>query len=93
MADGVPMPITYEGPESLKGLYGSINRAIGVNPELKDWQTRTGTKEGHRKVSVLLNFNGSQSSGEGEATSDVEAGVLAYLDALNQLPYQQPSLF
>lgn len=93
LADGALRTITYDGHESLKGLYASINKEMGFEPELKDWRTQTGKKEGHRKVSVVLALNGNQSSGEAEAISDVEAGVRAYLDALGRIPYHQPPLF
>lgn len=66
------------------GLYGTINKAAGINPDLGDWQTESGTS-GARKVKVILRLDGREAAGESEAESYVEAGTRAYIDALNKL--------
>lgn len=86
--------LIYTGNQALQGVYAAIANAVGIHPELRDWQRHTGTENGNRKVGVILGLNGYQSSGEAEAPSDFEAGIRAYLDALSKLPkYEQLSLF
>jgi len=87
--------IYKEGEEVIKTAYGdgpidsalkAVEKAIGVSGRLKDFSIRSLTygKDAMGEVRVVVDFEGSTTSGKGTSTDIIEASIKAYIDAYNR---------
>ena len=79
------------GDGSIDAAFNSIEKATGRHFELDDFQIQAVT-EGREAVGetiVKLRHEGKLYSGRGISTDIVGAGILAYLNALNKIVYEE----
>ncbi len=87
--------IYKEGEEIVKTAYGdgpidsalkAVEKAIGIKGRLKDFSIRSLTygKDAMGEVRVVVDFEGSTTSGKGTSTDIIEASIKAYIDAYNR---------
>ncbi|MGE4286413.1 MAG: 2-isopropylmalate synthase [Phycisphaerae bacterium] len=75
-----------DGP--VDAAYKAIREAVGISPELVDYNIRaiTGGVEALGEASVtVLDANGARIIGRGTSTDIIEASAKAYIDAINKL--------
>jgi 2-isopropylmalate synthase len=79
------------GDGSIAAAFNSIEKATGRHFELEDFQIQAIT-EGREAVGetiVKLRHEGKLYSGRGISTDIVGAGILAYMNALNKIVYEE----
>lgn len=79
------------GDGSIDAAFNSIERAIGRHFEVDDFQIQAIT-EGREAVGetiVKLRHEGKLYSGRGISTDIVGAGIMAYMNALNKIVYEE----
>lgn len=74
-----------DGP--VNALYNALERAIDINPELKDYSIKaiTSGTDALGEVRVKLSFNNRTVLGIGVSTDVIEASLFAYMNAINKL--------
>lgn len=78
-----------DGP--IDAAFLSIEQAIGHHYELDDFQIQSVTegREAMGSALIKLRSNGRLFSGQGISTDIIGASILAYLDALNKIVYEE----
>ena len=79
------------GDGSIDAAFNSIEKATGRHFEVDDFQIQAIT-EGREAVGetiVKLRHEGKLYSGRGISTDIVGAGIMAYLNALNKIVYEE----
>lgn len=71
--------------------FRALDNLIGVRCELDDFKIQSVTEgcEAMGKTMVLLRHNGKLYSGKGVSTDIVGSSILAYLDAVNKIAYEE----
>lgn len=74
-----------DGP--VDALYNALERAIDINPELKDYSIKaiTSGTDALGEVRVKLNLGDKTVLGIGVSTDVIEASLFAYMNALNKI--------
>ena len=82
---------TASGDGAIDAAFNSVEQATGRHFELEDFQIQAIT-EGREAVGetiVKLRHEGKLYSGRGISTDIVGAGILAYMNALNKIVYEE----
>lgn len=76
---------TGDGP--VEAAFKALERATGVEMELKNFEVRSVTvgEDAQGEVTVTVEYNGHSYRGNGISTDIVEAGARAYLEVINRL--------
>ncbi len=79
------------GDGAISAAFNSIEKATGRHFELDDFQIRSVTegREAMGETVVRLRWNGRLYSGRGISTDIVGAGIMAYLNAVNKIVYEE----
>ncbi len=75
---------TGDGP--IDALFRAIDAALGVSPELREYQVNAiaSGKDAQGQVKVTMELEGKPFVGRGTSTDITEASALAYINALNR---------
>ena len=79
------------GDGAIDAAFNSIEQAIGRHFELDDFQIQSVTegREAMGETVVRLRWEGKLYSGRGISTDIVGAGIMAYLNAVNKIVYEE----
>ena len=88
---GKPVEGIATGDGAIDAAFNSIEKATGRHFELDDFQIQSVT-EGHEAMGetiVRLRSEGKLFSGKGISTDIVGAGIMAYINAMNKILYEE----
>ena len=79
------------GDGAIDAAFNSIEQATGRHFELDDFQIRSVTegREAMGETVVRLRWEGKLYSGRGISTDIVGAGIMAYINAVNKIVYEE----
>ena len=79
------------GDGAIDAAFNSIEKATGRHFELDDFQIQSVTegREAMGETLVRLRADGKLYSGKGISTDIVGAGIMAYINALNKIIYEE----
>ena len=79
------------GDGAIDAAFNSVEQATGRHFELDDFQIRSVTegREAMGETIVRLRFEGKLYSGRGISTDIVGAGIMAYINAVNKIVYEE----
>ena len=79
------------GDGAIDAAFNSIERATGRHFELDDFQIQSVTegREAMGETLIRLRSDGKLYSGKGISTDIVGAGIMAYINALNKIIYEE----
>ena len=82
---------TASGDGAIEAAFNSIEQATGRHFELDDFQIRSVTegREAMGETVVRLRWEGKLYSGRGISTDIVGAGIMAYINAVNKIVYEE----
>ncbi|MBR3349707.1 MAG: hypothetical protein IKG55_06490, partial [Solobacterium sp.] len=82
---------TASGDGAIDAAFNSIEQATGRHFELDDFQIRSVTegREAMGETVVRLRWEGKLYSGRGISTDIVGAGIMAYINAVNKIVYEE----
>ena len=82
---------TSEGDGAIDAAFLALEKAVGRHFELDEFQIRAVTegREAMGETIVRLRSQGKVYSGRGLSTDIVEASIMAYLNALNKIVYEE----
>jgi 2-isopropylmalate synthase len=85
--DGRTVDEAAVGDGPVEAAFKAIERATGIEMELKNFEVRSVTvgDDAQGEVTVTLEYNGHSYRGNGISTDIVEAGALAFLDVINRV--------
>ena len=91
--DGAVMHDAACGDGPVDACYKTINRMVGIHPELLDYTLRAVTKgeDALGEVAVRLRHRGNEVSARGTSTDIIEASAKAYVSAINKLLHESPA--
>ena len=91
--DGRTVDEASVGDGPVEAAFKALERASGVNLELRKFEVRAVTmgEDAQGEVTVAVDYNGHSHRGHGVSTDIVEAGALAYLDVINRVCRQKPA--
>ena len=86
-----PLEGIASGDGAIDAAFNSIEKAIGRHFELDDFQIQSVTegREAMGETIVRLRSDGKLYSGRGISTDIVGAGIMAYINALNKIVYEE----
>lgn len=86
-SDGRTVDEASVGDGPVEAAFKALERAAGVNLELRNFEVRSVTmgEDAQGEVTVTVDYNGQSHRGHGISTDIVEAGALAYLDVINRV--------
>jgi len=89
--DGHTIDEAAVGDGPVEAAFKAIERATGVELELKNFELRSVTvgDDAQGEVTVTLEYNGHSYRGNGVSTDVVEAGARAFLDVVNRICRRQ----
>jgi 2-isopropylmalate synthase len=92
--DGRSLDEASVGDGPVDAAFKALERATGINLELKNFEVRsaTGGEDAQGEVTVTVQWNGRSHRGRGASTDIVQAGALAYLDVINRVCRQNIGL-
>ena len=82
---------TASGDGAIDAAFNSVEQATGRHFELDDFQIRSVTegREAMGETVVRLRWEGKLYSGRGISTDIVGAGIMAYINAVNKIVYEE----
>ncbi len=82
---------TASGDGAIDAAFNSIEQATGRHFELDDFQIQSVTqgREAMGETIVRLRWEGKLYSGRGISTDIVGAGIMAYINAVNKIVYEE----
>jgi 2-isopropylmalate synthase len=85
--DGHTVDEAAVGDGPVEAAFKAIERATGIEMELKNFEVRSVTvgDDAQGEVTVTLEYNGHSYRGNGIITDIVEAGALAFLEVINRV--------
>ena len=88
---GKPLEGISAGDGAIDAAFNSIEKATGRHFELDDFQIQSVTegREAMGETLVRLRSEGKIYSGKGISTDIVGAGIMAYINALNKIIYEE----
>ncbi len=88
---GKPLEGISTGDGAIDAAFNSIEKATGRHYELDDFQIQSVTegREAMGETLVRLRSEGKLYSGKGISTDIVGAGIMAYINALNKIVYEE----
>ena len=88
---GKPLEGISAGDGAIDAAFNSIEKATGRHFELDDFQIQSVTegREAMGETLVRLRSEGKLYSGKGISTDIVGAGIMAYINALNKIIYEE----
>ena len=88
---GTPLEGIAAGDGAIDAAFNSIEKATGRHFELDDFQIQSVTegREAMGETIVRLRSDGKIYSGKGISTDIVGAGIMAYVNALNKIIYEE----
>jgi 2-isopropylmalate synthase len=89
--DGHSLDEAAVGDGPVEAAFKAIERATGIETELKNFEVRSVTMgdDAQGEVTVTLEYNGHSYRGNGISTDIVEAGARAYLEVINRICRRQ----
>ncbi len=86
LKDGEEITATSHGDGPIDSALRALEKALGITGRLKDYTIRSlsAGKDAMGEVRVMVDFDGTTTSGKGASTDIIEASVKAYLDAYNR---------
>ncbi len=84
--DGEEITASSHGDGPIDSALRALEKALGITGRLKDYTIRSlsAGKDAMGEVRVMVDFDGTTTSGKGTSTDIIEASVKAYLDAYNR---------
>ncbi len=84
--DGEEITASSHGDGPIDSALKALEKALGITGRLKDYTIRSlsAGKDAMGEVRVMVEFDGTTTSGKGASTDIIEASVKAYLDAYNR---------
>ncbi len=84
--DGQEITATSHGDGPIDSALRALEKALNITGRLKDYTIRSlsAGKDAMGEVRVMVDFDGTTTSGKGTSTDIIEASVKAYLDAYNR---------
>jgi len=85
--DGHTVDEAADGDGPVEAAFKAIERATGIEMELKNFEVRSVTvgDDAQGEVTVTLEYNGHSYRGNGISTDIVEAGARAFLEVVNRV--------
>jgi 2-isopropylmalate synthase len=92
MPDGEVREGSFTGDGPVDAFFSALNAAVGYDARLKEYHVNavTGGRDALGEVTVLLEYEGRLSSGQGVSTDILEASGHAYLRALTNALASSP---
>ncbi len=89
--DGRAVEEAAVGDGPVEAAFKAIERATGIEPELKNFEVHGVTvgDDAQGEVTVTLEYNGRSYRGNGISTDIVEAGARAFLEVINRICRRQ----
>ena len=89
--DGAPLETVCVGDGPVDAAFQAINQAVGCKYELDDFQLQSVTegREAMGGAVVRLRHEGKLHSGRGISRDIVEASIMAYLNAVNKIVFEE----